>query len=162
MRGCGDVKSNFIHAQVSNGMPVVEKSVLIERTPAQMFDLVDRVEDYPAFLPWCGGTELHERNAAVTEATLRIAYRGIKSAWSTRNAKEYPHLMRIHLKDGPFKRMEGHWRFQPLGEAACKVEFVLHYEFSSQMLAKMLGPMFNSIAESLVEAFVKRSRQIHV
>jgi ribosome-associated toxin RatA of RatAB toxin-antitoxin module len=142
-------------------MPIVEKSVLIERTPSQMFELVDHIEDYPKFLPWCGGTEVHERSPVLTVATLRIAYRGIDSFWTTSNTKENPHVMRIHLKDGPFTRMEGHWRFTPLGEAACKVEFLLHYEFSSQVLARVLGPVFNSIAETLVESFVKRTRQLH-
>lgn len=142
-------------------MPIVEKSVLIERTPAQMFELVDAVECYPEFLPWCGGTTCHERTPTLTVATLQLAYRGIRSQWSTRNDKEYPHHMRIHLQEGPFKRMEGHWRFLPLGDMACKVEFYLHYEFSSQMLARVMGPVFNSIAETLVESFVKRTRAVH-
>lgn len=142
-------------------MSVVEKSVLIERTPAQMFDLVDRVEDYPAFLPWCGGTTLLERSEAVTAAAIRIAYRGITAQFSTRNTKEAPWLMRIHLTEGPFTRLEGHWRFTPLGAAACKIEFVLHYEFAGRVLAKMLGPVFNHIADTLVESFVRRASEIY-
>jgi ribosome-associated toxin RatA of RatAB toxin-antitoxin module len=142
-------------------MPLVEKSVLIERTPAQMFELVDRVEDYPQFLPWCGGTQLHERDEKTTAATLRIAYRGINSQFSTVNQKEIPHLMLIHLREGPFSKLEGRWRFTALGDAACKVEFHLHYEFSSRMLAKVLGPVFNYIADSFVESFVKRARQVY-
>ena len=143
-------------------MPVVEKSILIEHTPEQMFDLVDRVEDYPGYLPWCSSTEVLERTPVLTVAALRIDYRGIKSSWATSNAKEYPQLMRIHLKEGPFTRMEGHWRFIALGESACKVEFVLRYEFTSHILARMLGPVFNSIAETMVESFVKRAREIYV
>ncbi len=139
-------------------MTVVEKSVLIERTPAQMFALVDRVEDYPQFLPWCGGSEVLERTEVLTVARLHVAYRGIKSQFSTNNAKEYPLNMRIHLREGPFTRMEGHWRFTPLGETACKIEFSLHYEFSSQILARMMGPVFNQIAETMVESFVNRAR----
>ena len=142
-------------------MPLVEKSVLIERTPAQMFELVDRVEDYPQFLPWCGGTVLHERDDKITAATLRIAYRGINSEFSTVNQKEIPNLMLIHLREGPFSKLEGRWRFTALGDAACKVEFHLHYEFSSRMLAKVLGPVFNYIADSFVESFVKRARQVY-
>jgi ribosome-associated toxin RatA of RatAB toxin-antitoxin module len=142
-------------------MPLVEKSVLIERTPAEMFALVDRVEDYPQFLPWCGGTELHQRDEATTEATIRIAYRGINSHFSTVNNKVVPTLMRIHLRDGPFTRMEGHWRFSPLGDAACKVEFLLHYDFSNRMLGKILGPVFNHTVDTLVESFVKRARQVY-
>lgn len=142
-------------------MPLVHKSVLIERTPAQMFELVDRVEDYPAFLPWCGGTELLLRDDSVTSATIRIAYRGIKAHFSTVNRKDIPHLMHIHLREGPFTRLEGRWRFAALGDSACKVEFHLEYEFSSAVLARMLGPVFNYIADSFVESFVKRARQVY-
>ncbi len=142
-------------------MPVVEKSVLIERTPSQMFELVDRVEDYPEFLPWCGGTTLHERTAETTAATIAIDYRGIRSQFSTANTKEAPGLMRIHLTEGPFTRLEGHWRFIALGDLACKVEFGLHYEFSNKVLAKVLGPVFNHIANTFVESFVKRARQVY-
>lgn len=142
-------------------MALVEKSVLIECTPVQMFDLVDRVEDYPLFLPWCGGTELHQRSPTHTAATIRINYHGIKSHFSTENTKEAPYLMTIRLTDGPFAHMDGHWRFTPLGETACKVEFRLHYSFSSTLLEKVLGPVFSHVTATFVESFVKRARKIH-
>ncbi|CAB1369193.1 type II toxin-antitoxin system RatA family toxin [Denitratisoma oestradiolicum] len=142
-------------------MTVVEKTVLIEHTPAQMFELVDRVEDYPKFLPWCGGTELHERSETTTVATLHINYRGVKSHFSTQNLKEAPRRMQISLRDGPMKHLDGSWCFTPLGEHACKIQFRLHYEFSSKMLEKVLGPVFSHIANSFVEAFVKRAKQLH-
>lgn len=142
-------------------MALVEKSVLIERTPHQMFELVDRVEDYPSFLPWCGGTQLHERTAQVTKATLHISYHGIKSQFSTENSKEAPTLMNIRLTDGPFRHLDGSWRFVPLGTTACKIEFRLHYEFSSKLLEKVVGPVFNHIANTFVESFVKRAEKIY-
>ncbi len=142
-------------------MALVEKSVLIERTPAQMFDLVDKVEDYPAFLPWCGGTELHARTDSKTAATLHIRYHGIKSQFSTENTKQAPLLMEIRLTDGPFTHMDGLWRFKPLGETACKIEFRLHYEFSNKLLEKVLGPVFNHIADTFVESFVKRAQKVY-
>ena len=142
-------------------MAVVEKSVLIERTVTQMFDLVDRVEDYPKFLPWCGGTDLLERNASKTAARLHINYHGLKADFATENAKEAPRWMNIQLKEGPFRSMEGGWRFTPLGETACKVEFRLHYEFSNRILEKALGPVFHHIANTFVESFVKRAHQIY-
>jgi ribosome-associated toxin RatA of RatAB toxin-antitoxin module len=140
-------------------MAVVEKSVLIERSAAQMFDLVDRVEDYPKFLPWCGGTELHERTDARTVATIRISYHGIRSEFSTVNEKEFPRWMSIRLREGPFQFMDGGWHFTPLGDSACKVEFRLHYEFSSRLLEKVLGPVFAKIASTLVDSFVRRAQQ---
>lgn len=142
-------------------MAVVEKSVLIERTPAQMFALVDGVEDYPKFLPWCGGVELHERTAQSTVATIRINYHGLKSHFSTANRKQAPTHMDMSLRDGPFRQMDGSWRFVPLGETACKIEFHLHYEFSSQLLEKALGPVFNHIANTFVESFVKRAQVVY-
>lgn len=142
-------------------MAVVEKSVLIERTPAQMFDLVDRVEDYPAFLPWCGGTELIERTDSKTAARIHISYHGLKAHFATENVKEAPRWMNIALREGPFKRLDGGWRFTPLGDSACKVEFRLHYEFSNRLLEKALGPVFSHIANTFVESFVKRANQIH-
>jgi len=142
-------------------MAVVEKSVLIEHSALQMFDLVDRVEDYPKFLPWCGGTELIERTDVKTIARIHINYHGAKAHFSTENDKQSPHWMRIALREGPFRHMDGGWSFTPLGDGACKVEFRLHYEFSSKLLEKVLGPVFNHIAGTFIESFVKRAQQVH-
>ena len=142
-------------------MAVVEKSVLIERSAAQMFDLVDCVEDYPKFLPWCGGATVIERSAEKTVARVDISYHGVKSHFSTENAKDYPRQMDMRLLDGPFRQLDGCWRFKPLGETACKVEFHLHYEFSSHMLEKVVGPVFNHIANTFIESFVKRAQQVY-
>src|SRR3990167_4090598 len=111
-------------------MARVQKSVLVAHTPERMFELVDRVEDYPAFLPWCGGTELKWRDDASTVATIHIAYMGIRQSFTTENAKTYPREMRIRLQDGPFYELEGDWVFSPLGEETCKIEFRLEYAFS--------------------------------
>ena len=142
-------------------MAIVEKSVLIPRSPQQMFDLVDRVEDYPQFLPWCGGTELLERTADKTSARIHINYHGIKAHFSTENLKDAPRWMNIALRDGPFRRLDGGWRFNALGEDGCKVEFKLHYEFSSKMLEKALGPVFGHIVGTFVDSFVKRAHHVY-
>lgn len=142
-------------------MALVEKSVLIARTPQQMFDLVDRVEDYPQFLPWCGGTELLARTAEITAARIHVNYHGIKAHFATENPKDPPHWMNITLRDGPFRRLDGGWRFTALGEAGCKVEFRLHYEFSSKLLEKALGPVFGHIVNTFVDSFVKRAHYVY-
>jgi ribosome-associated toxin RatA of RatAB toxin-antitoxin module len=142
-------------------MADVNKMVLIEFTPAQMFALVDRCEDYPQFLPWCGGGEVHARTETHTTAKLHINYHGIKAHFSTENEKREPHEMHIRLKEGPFNHLDGNWRFTPLGDTACKVEFNLHYEFSSKLLEKVLGPVFNHIANTFVDSFVKRAQQVY-
>lgn len=148
-------------AEVWSAMALVEKSVLIERSARQMFDLVDGVEAYPQFLPWCSETRVEFRNEQKTVATLHINYLSVKSHFTTENEKEIPLWMNIKLVDGPFRRLEGVWRFKPLAENACKIEFQLSYEFSSKMFEKVIGPVFSQIANTFVDAFVKRADQVY-
>lgn len=138
-------------------MAQIEKSVLIEHPAKTMFKLVDKVEDYPLFLPWCGGTRLIERTDAITLATIDIDYHGVKQSFTTRNHKQPFEWMHIELQEGPFRHLAGHWRFMPLAETACKVEFRLEYEFSSKVLEKIVGPVFNYIASTFVDAFILRA-----
>ena len=142
-------------------MAEVHKSVLVAYPARQMFALVDAVEKYPEFLPWCGGTELILRDALLTRATIRINYHGIQQSFSTENAKREPHLIQIKLIEGPFRTLEGGWRFTDLGGAGCKVELSLHYEFASRTLDRLVGPVFGYIANNLIDAFVKRARRIY-
>ncbi|MBI1285658.1 MAG: ubiquinone-binding protein [Thiobacillus sp.] len=142
-------------------MARVEKSVLVAHTPERMFALVDKVEEYPIFLPWCGGTELIARDESRTEATLHIAYMGIRQSFTTENTKQHPREMRIKLKEGPFSEMEGDWLFLPLGSDACKVEFRLQYVFSSRVLETILAPVFNHITNTFVDAFVRRADEVY-
>ncbi|MBW8363339.1 MAG: type II toxin-antitoxin system RatA family toxin [Rhizobium sp.] len=142
-------------------MARVEKSVLVAHSPERMFELVDRVEDYPDFLPWCGGTELKVRDEHRTVATIHIAYLGIRQSFTTENTKTYPREMRIRLQDGPFSELEGAWSFLQLGDDACKVEFRLHYEFSSRMLETILAPVFSHITNTFVDAFVRRADEVY-
>lgn len=123
--------------------------------------LVDQVEQYPEFLPWCGGTEVKWRDELTTIATIKIDYLGIKQSFTTNNTKEMPHLINLKLQDGPFSHLEGSWRFVELSAEACKVEFDLHYEFSNKILEKLVGPVFSHIANSFVEAFVQRADKVY-
>jgi ribosome-associated toxin RatA of RatAB toxin-antitoxin module len=142
-------------------MAMVEKTVLIEHSAQEMFDLVDRCEDYPQFLPWCSRTELKFRDEQKTVATLHINYHSVKSHFTTENDKKNPEWMNIRLVDGPFRRLEGSWHFKALAENACKIEFKLHYEFSSKLFEKVIGPVFNHIANTFVDAFVRRAAQVY-
>lgn len=142
-------------------MSQVVKSVLVPYTPAEMFALVDGVEQYPKFLPWCAGADLHFRDEAATEATIHIGYMQVQQQFTTINSKRFPEEMQLKLKSGPFRSLEGYWRFKPLGDTACKVEFMLQYDFSSHLLQKVLGPVFGHIAGSLVDAFVERAEKVY-
>lgn len=145
-------------------MAKVEKTVLVEHPATAMFNLVDSVEDYPQFLPWCGGTDVKWRDEQTTVATIRIDYMGVKQSFTTENSKQAPNemnawlgAMNLSLQDGPFSHLQGHWRFYPLTEFACKIEFSLDYHFSSRMLETLLTPVFNHIANTFVDAFVSRA-----
>ena len=142
-------------------MTEVNHTVLVEYTPEQMFSLVDAVEEYPKFLPWCGGTTLIHRNRDTTRATLLINYHGIRQSFTTENAKQAPREMLIQLVDGPFRKLDGSWRFTDLAGRGCKIELSLRYEFAGRLLDKLIGPVFHHIADTLVEAFVKRAGQVY-
>lgn len=142
-------------------MAQVEKTVLVAHSASRMYELVDAVERYPEFLPWCGGIDLIERSDTVTVATLHIAYHGIRQNFTTENSKIYPSLMDIKLRDGPFRHLEGVWRFIPLSEDACKIEFRLNYEFSNSFLERLIAPVFSHIANTFVDAFVERADQVY-
>src|SRR5688500_5928048 len=139
----------------------VNRSVLVAHSAARMFALVDDVEKYPEFLPWCGGTEVILRDAQTTRATIHINYRGIRQSFTTENAKEEPRVIFIRLVEGPFKALEGSWRFTELSAAGSKVELSLRYEFAGRVLEKLVGPVFGYIANSLVDAFVKRAQSVY-
>ena len=142
-------------------MPSVHKSVLITNSAEQMFDLVKDVESYPQFLPWCGGSEVHERSLHRMFATVRIDYRGLRNAFTTENELHAPHRITMKLVDGPFSRLDGTWVFRTLRHDACKVEFALDYAFKSGLLGQALVPVFDHIARSFVDAFVVRAEQVY-
>jgi len=140
-------------------MAEVNKSVLVPFSSERMYTLVDTVENYTDFLPWCGGVDLIQRDETITIATLHIDYHGIKQNFTTQNTKLFPSNMDITLKDGPFRHMEGFWKFIPLADDACKIEFRLSYEFSNAFLDKLISPVFSHIANTFVDAFVERAER---
>jgi ribosome-associated toxin RatA of RatAB toxin-antitoxin module len=142
-------------------MAVVHKSVLLPYSAEQMFDLVATVEDYPKFLPWCGGVKVIERDHDKLVACLAINYHGVKQSFTTSNINHRPTQMKMTLVDGPFKSLDGTWTFKSLRADACKVEFDLHYEFSSRVLEQIIGPVFGGIANSMVDSFCKRAETVY-
>ena len=140
---------------------IVEKSVLVSHSAQHMFALVDAVESYPEFLPWCDGVTVLYRDSGRTRATIQVNYHGAKQRFTTENTKEPPSVMSIRLLEGPFRVLDGDWRFTALAEQACKIEFRLHYEFSSKILEKLVGPVFTYIANTMVDAFVHRADEVY-
>lgn len=145
-------------------MKTVHKSVLIWYSPQEMFDLVTRVAEYPQFLPWCDHATVIEADEAGITAEVGISFSGVRQTFTTRNTHTAGRQVAMHLVKGPFSRLEGQWDFLPVGQGdqrACKVELTLHYGFSNAVLGKLIGPVFDKIAASLVDAFVKRAQQVY-
>jgi ribosome-associated toxin RatA of RatAB toxin-antitoxin module len=145
-------------------MKTVHKSVLIWYSADEMFSLVVDVAKYPQFLPWCDrATVLAEDERGMT-AEIGIAFSGIHQTFTTLNEHVPGREVKMKLVSGPFSRLDGQWRFIPLGEGrqrACKVELELHYGFDNAALSALVGPVFDKIAGSLVDAFVKRAEQVY-
>ena len=142
-------------------MAVVHKTVILGYSAEQMFALVDCVEDYPKFLPWCGGVEVRQREESKLVATIAIHYHGVRQSFTTENTNVRSTSMKMHLLEGPFRQLSGNWTFKALREDACKVEFDLQYEFSSKILEKIIGPVFSVIANGFVDSFCKRAETIY-
>ncbi|RZK99782.1 MAG: type II toxin-antitoxin system RatA family toxin [Rubrivivax sp.] len=157
-------------------MKHVNKSVLLWYSPREMYALVTAIEDYAKFLPWCERAEVLQQHDDGVTARLHISFAGIRQAFTTRNTNVDGREVHMRLVDGPFSKLEGLWKFTPLQKpgspvaapggaaiepTACKVEFSLSYDFSSRPLALVVSPVFDRIANTFVDAFVKRAEQVY-
>ena len=140
-------------------MPVIRKSALVPYPAEAMFDLVERVEDYPDFLPWCGGSQVLSRTDSGMTASVSINFKGLRQTFSTQNTHQRPTSIQLRLKDGPFSRLQGAWTFKPLSEDACRIDLDLDYEVGSGIVAVVLNPVFGIIANTMVDAFVQEAEK---
>lgn len=149
-------------------MKHVEKSALVWFSPEQMFNLVTDVARYPEFLPWCDRAQVLEQDAHGMTAEVGIAFSRIHQSFTTRNEHEGHEKVHMTLVKGPFSKLQGEWFFSPLGGAgadggaqACKVSLRLTYDFDNVALRMLVGPVFDKIANTMVDAFVKRANAIY-
>jgi len=147
-------------------MKHVNKSVLLWYTPAEMYALVTDVERYPQFLPWCNHAEVLEQHDGGMTAKLGLAYMGVRHAFTTRNTHEADSSVIVQLVDGPFSTLDGTWLFKALGAQgepvkACKIEFELRYAFASTALERVVSPVFDRVANTLVDSFVTRAEKVY-
>jgi ribosome-associated toxin RatA of RatAB toxin-antitoxin module len=138
-------------------MKRIARSAIVECSAAAFYAMVEDVEAYPSFLPWCAAAQVRERTPGRTVATLSLSAKGIRQSITTENRNRPGRAIDMRLLEGPFKRFGAHWRFTPLSAAAAKVEFALEYEFSSRVVAALLDPVFKRLADSTVEAFAQRA-----
>lgn len=141
-------------------MIMVKKSRVVSHSCEQMFALVDQVENYAEFLPYCSQSVVHHRDKDEVQATLVIAAAGMSKSFTTRNRAQLNKMIEIRLVDGPFKHLEGFWRFDAV-EEGCKISFDLEFEFAGRMFALLLGPVFEQVTDKMVDAFCDRAKMMY-
>lgn len=147
-------------------MKHVRKSVLLWYSPREMYELVTDIARYPQFLPWCDHAEVLDAHDDGVTAKLGLAYMGVRHTFTTRNVHATDQSVSVQLVDGPFSLLDGTWQFTALGrpggeESACKVELDLRYGFSSPALETVVSPVFDRVANTLVESFVRRAEDVY-
>lgn len=142
-------------------MKRITRSAIVEHSAADMYALVERIEAYPQFLPWCREARVRERGAGRTVATLAVGLKGMRYAFTTENENRGPEAIELRLLEGPFRHFAAHWRFAGLGERAARIEFAMEYEFAGAVVSRALGPLFEAIADSMVEAFKRRADAVY-
>lgn len=142
-------------------MPTINKSALVPYSAATMFDLVNDIAKYQDFLPWCGASEVLSESEDEVRASIEIAHGSLHKTFTTCNRLQRGKMIEMRLEKGPFKHLEGFWRFDELDADACKVRLDLDFEFSNRLIGMALGPIFSQIANNLVDAFVKRAEQVY-
>ncbi|MFD2191941.1 type II toxin-antitoxin system RatA family toxin [Pistricoccus aurantiacus] len=142
-------------------MPTVNRTALVRHSPKAMFDLVNDFERYPEFLPGCRSTRLIERDEHHMVGEMTLAKAGIEQSFTTRNELHEPNRIDLSLVSGPFKRLDGHWHFIPMGEDACKVSLEMEFEFANRILGMAFGRLFQQVAGQLVDSFTRRADQVY-
>jgi ribosome-associated toxin RatA of RatAB toxin-antitoxin module len=143
-------------------MSHIQRSALVHYSPAEMYQLVNNVVDYPAFLPWCRSSRLISETETEMTASIEIAKGVLNKTFITRNQLQRDKRVDLQLVEGPFKKLSGYWQFDALKtENACKVNLDLEFEFDNAMMSIAAKPIFTQIANSLVDAFCKRAVEVY-
>ena len=142
-------------------MRQVERSALVPFSPEQMFALVEDIERYPEFVPWVATAQLLERTATEVIGRLEMQRGGIREKFTTRNVLSPPHQMDLTLVDGPFKTLEGRWKFEPIADRGTRIGLAIRFEFANPMLSLLLSNSFEKSCGQLVDAFVARARSVY-
>ena len=140
-------------------MREVKRSALIAETPARIYALINDIERYPEFVPWCTAARIDARKEGEVIATLNIKRGPLRAEFTTRNLLEADRRVLMQFVSGPFRVLEGLWTLTPLGELGCRVELEMRFEFANRVTGTLFESLFEDSAGSLVDAFVKRARE---
>jgi len=141
-------------------MERIERTAIVPYSAERVYQLVSDIERYPEFLPWCKSSTIHSKTEEWVEASLELSKGAISKSFTTRNHLIPNREMEMHLVTGPFKHLYGIWKFEPLSDQACKVSVCLEFSFSSKLLEMAIGPVFQHMANTLLDAFIVRAKQM--
>jgi len=139
----------------------VRKSLLTPYSRERMFDLIEQAENYPQFLPWCPAVTIVERDEDHVVATIHVDFKGARFHFTTNNPKRRPEWLAFRLARGPFRHFDGEWHLASLGDAGCRIGFVLRWEFDSTLMRKLAGPVFERIANTLVDRLALQAEALY-
>lgn len=143
-------------------MTTLNRSALVPYTSAEMFVLVDDIESYPRFLPWCRSTKVLSRDEDEVYATIELARGALHKSFTTHNRMQKNKIIEMRLVEGPFHHLEGFWRFDPIGDSeGCRVSLAMEFEFSNRLIGLALGPIFSEIVSTLVDSFCQHAHECY-
>jgi len=142
-------------------MSSIVRSAIVGYSAQEMYALVENIEAYPEFLPWCRSTRVVDRKEGVTTAVLSVGLKGINQSFTTENVNTPGESIGMRLVEGPFSSFRAAWKFQALGAHAAKIEFSMDYKLTGGVLAKVLAPLFDHIADTMVDAFSRRAQSVY-
>ncbi|WP_248884701.1 type II toxin-antitoxin system RatA family toxin [Acidithiobacillus acidisediminis] len=138
----------------------IRKTAVLPYSAEEIFALVEDIRSYPQFLPWCGATRILQDRGDEVVAEIRIAHNSFGKAFSTRNRYQRPKLAEVRLVDGPFRFLEGLWQLEPV-DGGTRVTLDMRFEFASRLIGAFLEPIFKQAAETMVQRFGQRARQVY-
>lgn len=143
-------------------MTLISRNALVPYSVEEMYALVDNIETYASFLPWCKSTDIISRNELEVQASIEIARGALNKSFTTLNRLQKNKMIEMRLVKGPFKHLQGYWRFDSLKDnSASKISLDLEFEFENKLIALAVGPVFNQITNSMVDAFCKRAQEVY-
>ena len=142
-------------------MTKISKATVVPYTPEEMYVLVNDIESYPAFLPWCSAAKILTQQDESLTATLSLALGKIKQSFTTENTMQDGSRIEIQLIEGPFKHLSGYWKFNPEDEQSCHIQLHMDFEFKNKIIKHTLGKAFYKVMDSLVESFAQRAQQVY-
>ena len=134
---------------------------MLPYTPEQLFDIVADIERYPEFLPWCVATRIRAREGNVITADVVIGFKMFRERFTTRDVLDRPRRIDVTYHEGPFKYLNNHWLFEPVGEGSCDLDFYIDFEFKTRLLQMAVGALFNEAVKVMVSSFEKRAKALY-